>query len=152
MSQDGGRALFTYAQMQNDMFDVSVLNLKTKVRTTIEQDIHLPVHFLEADGARWYVVAAKGRSGVDRRRADPLERRAGTGTCSVLEGPTATGADERTGWRGVSWGTGGAPVHRSRALVIETSTGEHAPRVQSRGAAQVPVGSSQMSTSSTCTV
>jgi dipeptidyl aminopeptidase/acylaminoacyl peptidase len=65
VSQDGGRALFTYAQTQNDMFDVSVLNLKTKVRTTIEQDIHLPVHFLEADGARLgYVVAAKGRSGV----------------------------------------------------------------------------------------
>ncbi len=65
LSHEGARVAFTYAHTQGDLYDVSVLNLKTKERKTIEQDVKLPILFLEKDGSRLaYLVADKARAGV----------------------------------------------------------------------------------------
>ena len=65
LSSDGSRALTTYAHTTGETWDVAVVNLKTKERKTIEQDIKLPVFFLEKDGTRLaYIVGKKPRQGV----------------------------------------------------------------------------------------
>ncbi len=64
-SQDGKRLLYSYAQTQNDMYDVSVVDLATKARKAIEQDIRQPAFFLDPAGQRLaYIVGAKSRPGV----------------------------------------------------------------------------------------
>jgi dipeptidyl aminopeptidase/acylaminoacyl peptidase len=65
LSHDGARVAFTYAHTQGELFDVSVLNLKTKERKTIEQDVKLPVLFLDKDGSKIaYLVGDKAKAGV----------------------------------------------------------------------------------------
>jgi Tol biopolymer transport system component len=66
LSQDGSRALFTYARTQGgDLYDTGVLNLKSGEFKTLEQQIRMPPYFLSDDGTKVaYIVAEQKREGV----------------------------------------------------------------------------------------
>jgi hypothetical protein len=63
-SEAGNRLLVTYARTDAETYDVAVLNLKTNVRTTLEERILLPALFADPQGSKVaYLVSHGDRSG-----------------------------------------------------------------------------------------
>ncbi len=65
LSQDGKRALYTYARTQGELYDTGVLNIATSEYKTLEQSIRMPPYFIADDGTKVaYIVGEQKREGV----------------------------------------------------------------------------------------
>ncbi len=65
LSEDGNRVLTTFAHTHDESFDVSVSNLSTGQRKTLDQFVVQPVHFVAKDGSKVaWIVSERKRAGV----------------------------------------------------------------------------------------
>ncbi len=72
LSRNGERAWVSYVHATDTSSDVSVVNLKTGVKTLVDQYVKTPFEFVGPEGkALTYVVEEKGRAGVYVGRALP---------------------------------------------------------------------------------
>ncbi|MBF5041232.1 gliding motility protein [Aggregicoccus sp. 17bor-14] len=62
LSEDGRRALVSYARMEANRFDLAVLNLESGKQRTLDQGVQLPAFFVGEDGGRVVYVVDHGQT------------------------------------------------------------------------------------------